>query len=75
MTTIKSDNTKTLRNIAQAADALGYVVVPKEPTEAMVDALTEPMDSTWGYPDKSIEAVWATEGYKAMIKAGAVKVE
>ena len=55
---------------ARALEAVGWVLVPREPTEAMVKAGADKMDPTWGYSDASVADEWAVNVYRAMVKAG-----
>lgn len=52
-----------------ARQSEGVVLVPREPTEAMVSAMAECYDPTWGYPNASIGKEWAQKSYAAMLAA------
>lgn len=61
--TIGEENALT---ILMELDASGYVVLPKEPTEAMVKKGAVEMDPTWGYATQDVALDWSKNSYRAM---------
>lgn len=57
------------RALGTTRQSEGVVLVPREPTEAMVSAMAECYDPTWGYPNASIGKEWAQKSYAAMLAA------
>ena len=45
-------------------------IPPMEPTDAMLKAMADCYDATWGYPhDSGVELDWARKSYMAMLAA------
>lgn len=59
-----------LRGLEQPADHADMVLVPREPTEAMIKVMAACYDPTWGYPHGfGVETEWAAKSYRAMLAA------